>query len=80
MELIKWFVKLGEYGEYIADGYAYAERREILLKALKEKYNNAYHNIQIEDDWSFDEEDIKDLDSLPWEVICECKIAVRWED
>lgn len=80
MGLFKWFVKIGEYGEHIADGYAYANNSIKLLEELKWKYNNEYHNVIIESDWEFDEDDLKDIADLDFIKYDETKIAVRWED
>lgn len=80
MGLFKWSIKLGEYGDVVADGYGYARRIENLYWALNEKYNNEYHNIIIEEDWIFDEEDTVDVVDVKWEDINGCKVAVRWED
>jgi hypothetical protein len=80
MGLFRWFVKLGEYGEFVADGYAYAENNNKLLEELKWKYNNEYHNVTIEDDWEFDNDDIESLKMLEFVQYVETKIAVRWED
>lgn len=80
MGLFKWNVKLGEYGEFIADGYAYAENSKKLLEELKWIYDNEYHNITIDDDWNFDEDDVESLKDLKFIEYDETKIAVRWED
>lgn len=80
MGLFKWFVKLGEHGEYIADGYAYAKNSEKLLEELKWKYNNEYHNINIDDDWEFDADDLENLKDLQFVNYAETRIAIRWED
>lgn len=80
MGLFKWKVRLGEYGECIADGYAYARNDEVLLKELSWNYKDKYERIIVEEDWEFDEDDIKDLVDLDFVEYVETKIAIRWED
>jgi len=80
MGLFKWYVKIGEYGEYVADGYAYARDTKVLLEELKWKYKNEYHNIIIEENHLFGIVDFESLSDLEFIEYVETKIAVRWED
>ena len=80
MGLFKWFVKLGEYGEFVADGYVYARNSEEAKTKVKTHYINQYHNVVIEDDWDFfTDEDVNE------DTYNECQrfddgVIVRWED
>ena len=81
MGLFKWAVKIGEYGEYIADGYVFAESKESAYEKVKFHYLNPYHNVVIENDWNFFY-DTDDLNPGSYEI---CKkfddgVVVRWED
>ena len=77
MGLFKWSVRIGQHGEGIADGYIYSSSEEEAIEKLRKIYSNEYHNIVIEDDWKFNEDDIADIDSCT--NVTE-NIMIVWED
>ena len=78
-ELFKWRVRIGEYGEGIADGWVYADSITEAEKKVKKHYTNCYHNVEIDED--YDSSNDKD-------VLCGLEdykkygndVFVRWED
>ena len=78
-ELFKWRVKIGEYGEGIADGWVYANSIIEAENKVKKHYTNCYHNVEIDED--YDPSNDKD-------VMCGLEdykkydndVFVRWED
>lgn len=78
-ELFKWRVRIGEYGEGIADGWVYANSITEAENKVKKHYTNCYHNVEIYED--YDPSNDKD-------VMCGLEdykkygndVFVRWED
>lgn len=80
MGLFKWSVKLGEYGEYIADGYVFAETKADAYEKVKNYYRDKYHNVIIEDDWNFFfDEDLNKEDYESYKKFNN-EVIIRWED
>ena len=81
MGLFKWHVHLGEYGEFIADGWVMASSVTEAEEKVKRHYTNCYHTVSIEDDYDFLYEDDFNLERKPyWVKEYDDGVIVRWED
>lgn len=78
MGMFKWYVKLGEYGEFIADGWVKANSIIEAESKVKEHYTNCYHTVVIDDDYDFfgDEDLMRELEHY---TVYENGVIVRWE-